>query len=95
MGWLKNALARVAGKKIAKQIGLKEGDNMEDKKSWIKSKTVWAGVLSVAIAVYNAAREPLGSQFGVTLPAIPEWAFALLGGLGVYGRAKANTSITK
>lgn len=92
MGWIKNILARSAGKKIAKQVGLKEDGDMETK-PWIKSKTVWAGVLSVAIAVYNAAREPLGSQFGVNLPIIPEWIFALLGGLGVYGRAAANTKI--
>ena len=93
MGWFKNLIARKAGKKIAREIGLQEG-NVE-KRAWFRSKTVWSGVLAVLVAGYNGVREPVGAQFGVTLPPIPEWAFALLGGLGIYGRATAQGPIGK
>jgi hypothetical protein len=56
-------------------------------KKWYLSKTVWAGVVAVLVAGYNAA----AAQFG--LPAIPEFVFAILGAFGVYGRATATTSL--
>lgn len=58
-----------------------------EKKKWYKSKTVWAGVVSVAIAAYNAA----SANFG--LPVIPEFIYGVLGAIGVYGRTTAKTSI--
>ena len=94
MGWLKNLIAKRAGKKIAREIGLQE-DSMEEKKSWWKSKTIWSGVLAVAVSVYNSAREPLGASFGITLPEIPEFVFAVLGGMGIYGRVSAKVPVGK
>ena len=58
-------------------------------KKWYLSKTIWAGVVAVLVAAYNSA----SVQFG--LPAIPDFVFAILGAFGVYGRATANTVITK
>lgn len=58
-----------------------------DNKKWWQSKTVWAGVVAVILAAYGTA----AAQFG--LPPIPEWVFGILGALGVYGRATANTTI--
>ena len=56
-------------------------------KKWFASKTVWAGVIAVLIAGYNAA----SVQFGV--PMIPEYVYGILGALGVYGRTTAKTEI--
>ena len=58
-------------------------------KKWYLSKTVWAGVIAVAIAAYNTA----ATQFG--LPAIPEFVYGILGALGVYGRTTATGPLTK
>lgn len=56
-------------------------------KSWFKSKTIWAGIVTVLVAAYNAA----SAQFG--LPAIPEFVFGILGALGVYGRLDSKATI--
>ncbi len=58
-----------------------------ENKSWWKSKTIWAGVVAVILAAYGTA----AAQFN--LPAVPEWVFALLGALGVYGRVTANSTV--
>ena len=70
-----------------------------DKKSWYKSKTIWAGIVGVIIAVYNSVLTSLASGCGVegglcvNLPIIPDWAFAILGAFGIYSRAVTNTVI--
>ncbi len=55
-------------------------------KPWWQSKTIWAGVIVVFIATYNGFRPAFAESFHVTLPVIPEFVYALLGALGVYGR---------
>ena len=60
-----------------------------EKKPWYQSKTLWMGVASVAVAAYNAVAQNFGT------PAIPEWIFAILGAVGVYGRSTATTTLTK
>lgn len=90
MGWLQNMAARFAGRKIGKQ--LTEGP-MEEKKAWFKSKTVWTGILTVVIAVYQSASPALAGSFGVHLPAIPQWLYAFLGAAGIYSRVTADTKI--
>ncbi len=65
----------------------------EKKKSWLKSKAIWAGILAVLVAVYNGLGAPLAEHFSITLPAIPEFVFALLGAFGIYGRKVADTEI--
>ena len=59
---------------------------MESKK-WYKSKGIWAGVVAVLIAAYNAA----STSFG--LPVIPEFVYGMLGALGVYSRGVAKHKI--
>ena len=58
-------------------------------KKWYLSKTIWSGIVAVIVAAYNSA----SAQFG--LPAIPEYAYAILGALGIYGRATATGAVTK
>lgn len=65
---------------------------METKK-WYQSKTVWAGLIAVAVATYNTFRLNLTAQFGTALPEIPEFVFGILGFLGLYGRTTATTVI--
>ena len=60
-----------------------------DKKAWFKSKAIWAGVITVLVASYNAA----SAQFG--LPPIPDFVFGILAALGIYGRVSASTVVTK
>lgn len=62
---------------------------METIKKWFTSKTVWAGIVAIAIAAYNEA----GKQFG--LPEIPDFVYGILGALGIYGRAVAKERLGK
>jgi len=74
---------------------------MNTSKKWYKSKAMWAGIVGVLTAVYNALVTSLGANCGVegalciVLPAIPDWVFGVLAALGVYGRGSATTKITK
>lgn len=61
---------------------------MTDVKRWFQSKGIITGVVTVLVASYSTA----SAQFG--LPPIPEWIFVILGGLGIYSRAVADTRIT-
>ena len=56
-------------------------------KPWYLSKGVWAGVVAVLIATYNA----LSANFG--LPVIPDWVFGMLDATGIYSRVTATTVI--
>jgi hypothetical protein len=56
-------------------------------KPWYMSKTVWAGVLAVAVAAWDQA------SISFHLPTIPTFVFAILGALGVYGRVSATTQV--
>jgi hypothetical protein len=58
-----------------------------DTKKWYMSKAVWAGIIGVIIAGYNSASATFG------LPIVPEYVYAILGALGVYGRTTATTVI--
>jgi hypothetical protein len=78
--------AKLAGSWIGRKLKLE--DKMDDSKSWYKSRTIWAGVVAVLIALYNS----IGANLHA-LPAIPDWVFALLGAVGVYGRVTADTKI--
>lgn len=60
---------------------------MDDSKKWWKSKTVLSGIVAVGLAAYSTAADHFG------LPATPEWVFAILGALGVYGRVTATKEI--
>ena len=58
-------------------------------KKWYASKAIWAGVITVLVASYNAA----SAQFG--LPPIPDFVFGILAALGIYGRVASTTVIKK
>jgi hypothetical protein len=60
---------------------------MEDKKPWFKSKAVIAGVIAIFLAAYDTA----SMQFG--LAPVPDFVYAVLGALGIYGRMSATTVI--
>jgi hypothetical protein len=78
-------------------------------KKWFQSKAIIAGVIGVLIAIYNSAGPALAagcldnavidgidlSAEGLcyVLPQIPDWVYGILGGLGIYGRASAKTTI--
>lgn len=66
-----------------------------DSKKWYKSKAILAGVVGVLIATYNGVNPELCQHFQVCLPQIPDFVYAVLAGLGIYGRAVANTTVTK
>lgn len=93
---LKDLIAKITGKAIAKKLDLKETSEMENKKQWWKSKTVWQGV-AVAIINAYAIAEPIAAQFGHPLPPIPGSTItllnAVLGGGIVYTRMTATQQI--
>ena len=63
---------------------------MGEKKWWL-SKTVWAGIITVALGVLKLVDQ----QFGLTLAEGPivNAVIAVLGALGIYGRVSADTEI--
>lgn len=62
-----------------------------DSKSWYKSKTVWAGIITALVG----AAQTIGLQFGFDLLANPiaSTVLSILGILGIYGRTTATTAI--
>jgi hypothetical protein len=65
-------------------------------KAWYKSKTVWAGIIIVAVNIWDNMLVPFSSnQFSIILPNIPAWIYSMLAALGVYGRVSAKTNIRK
>lgn len=58
-------------------------------KPWYQSKAIWAGVVAIFLAGYNAGAVAFG------WPEVPEFVYGLLAALGVYGRSVATTRVTK
>lgn len=58
-----------------------------ESKPWHQSKTIWAAVVTGLIGIYNGVASVKG------FPAIPEWIFPILGTIGIYSRATADTKI--
>jgi len=90
MLWLDNMIARMAVKRLAKKLNLQEGK--VDSKKWWTSKTMWAGIVTALLGLYELAK-PFAEQTGHPLPQIPGVVFTFLGALGVYGRKTATTVI--
>jgi hypothetical protein len=59
-------------------------------KKWYASKTVWASIIAILIAAWNATVV----QFP-HVPAIPDWVYPILAALGLAGRVTATTTLTK
>lgn len=75
---------------IGKFIGSKlklEGDSMDETKKWYVSKGVWTAIVTGLMGIYVTIQSAAG------LPAVPEWIFAILGGLGLYSRVVADKKI--
>lgn len=84
----------ILAKQIRKKLKLKEDKpHMIDKKEWWKSKTIWSGIVTIIITVYNTTRPILIENFNVNLPEIPDWVYTFLGAIGIYGRITAKTEI--
>lgn len=94
MNIFKKIAAKFAAKKIEDALDLQEGTAMETKKWW-KSKGVWTGVITVLIASYETSQKALAPQFGYNLPEIPSFIYMVLGSLGIYTRAVADTKVVK
>lgn len=92
MKWLKNLVLKIAARKVATAIGMEDGP-MNDKKEWWKSKTVWTGIVTVLIGLYDSVNGNLAGQFGWNLPEIPTFVYSVLGAIGVYTRAVATKTI--
>lgn len=68
------------------------GDELKAK-PWYQSRTIISGIVAVAVAVWNAGAVAVAANFGHNLPTIPDWIFAILGSIGIYGRIDAKTKI--
>jgi hypothetical protein len=90
MDWFYSLIGKFAGSKLKLEDGLPM-----DTKPWYKSKTIWSDVVTILIGIYTMAQGGLAADLGHTLPSIPSWVLAILGGIGIYGRATADTTITK
>jgi len=60
-------------------------------KPWYLSKGVWAGVIGLAIVIWNAVPTYIPS---LVLPPVPEWLLGILAALGLYARVSADTRIS-
>lgn len=99
-GKLPKWMYRLAGKKIAKILDLKEDKEMTEElkngegKKWWKSKSILNGIVIVIIGTYETVRLSLAPQMGWNLPAIPEFLYVILGAIGIYSRKVADTKIS-
>ena len=60
-------------------------------KSWYKSKAVWSNILVVIVAAVTAVDANFGT--GIMSNTFVATALTFLGGLGIYGRVTAKTTI--
>lgn len=85
-------IAKFAGKWLAKKTNLQEG-TMGTKK-WYTSKTIWSDVATVAISIVGLVDVHFTGGKIATNP-IYQTVLALLGGMGIYTRVNATTTLTK
>lgn len=62
-------------------------------KPWWTSKTIWSDIVTIGVALYGSIAGNLAPDLGFHLKPIPAAFLTLLGALGVYGRATANTTL--
>lgn len=87
-----NFFGRLIGKKIAKQLDLKEGP-MDNTKKWYQSKNVWTGIVTALVGTYEVVRLSVAPQFGWPMPEIPPIIITILGAAGIYTRVVASAKI--
>ena len=90
MNWLNNMIAKAFGKKIGAELFPEGGDGQMETKKWFQSKTIISGIVAGLVVIYNGIAPGLGWP-----SPIPEWILAVLSGIGIYGRATADTTIQK
>lgn len=81
--------AKLAGKFMAKKVGLTEG-TMESKK-WYKSSTIWSDILTVVVMGIAVADNHFGTH--IASNNIYATIIAILAGMGIKGRTGADTKI--
>ena len=84
--WVPDFILKIIGHKIADKLDLQEG-KMPETKPWYQSKTIWAGIVAGLLGIYNSIAMAKG------LPPCPEWVYTILGAIGIYSRATADTKI--
>lgn len=87
-----NFFAKWAGKYVAKKIDLQEESKMDGTKPWYQSKTIWSDVATIAIAIVGFVDVHF-THGQVSANPIYQGLLALLGGMGIYTRAKATDKI--
>lgn len=94
-GKLPKFVYRMAGRKIAQILDLKENDmsDVTEKKPWYKSKTILSDAVTILVVIYTAVQTQIAPNYGWSLPNIPEYVYAVLAGLGIYGRKTATTKV--
>lgn len=85
-------ILRLAGRRIAATLGLKE-DSMNETKPWYQSKTIIACGINFLVGVYGLVGQFLVPALHFHLPAIPGMLLTVLSAMGVYGRIDADTKI--
>jgi hypothetical protein len=90
---LDNLVAKMAGKYMGVRLALLEDEEMPTK-PWYKSKTMWSDVATIALALVGFVDK---YKYAGAISASPWYSTALtfLGGLGIYGRATADTTLSK
>jgi hypothetical protein len=94
MNWIKNLIVKIAARKAAKALDLREGP-MDSEKKWYRSKGVLTGIVTVLIGTYESVRFAIAPQVGWNLPEIPPFVYTILGAIGIYARVSATTVVTK
>lgn len=84
-------LEKLAGKWIAKKMDLQEGD-MDETKPWYKSTTIWSDIVTILVAIGGFVDMRFTHGKIATSP-IYQTVLAVLGAMGIYGRATATAKI--
>lgn len=88
--WIPDFVLKLIGHEVADKLNL--GETMPTK-PWYQSKTIWTGIVTALIGIYNAVAGSALPAFGHTAPMIPDWIFTLLGAIGIYSRTTTDTKI--
>lgn len=88
---LPDFVIRFIGRRVANKLKL--GENMDGSKPWYKSATIWSDVCTVLISIVALVDKDFGTH--ITVNHYYQIAMTLLGAMGLYGRATADTTLTK
>jgi hypothetical protein len=83
-------LIRFGARQVSKQLDLQEGPMQT--KMWFKSKTMWSDIVTVLVGIAGLVDTHFMEGKIATSPAYGV-ILTILGSMGLYGRAKADTKI--